>query len=170
MFYVTNLTRCDAMDCSLPASSLQGDSPGKNTGVGCQALLEGIFSTQGLNPGKPHSRQILYQLGYQGGPTNLIKTLKVIHIKRNLFKNISKTDCDASVFITHESLFLSHLKLCSLSDLWGPNWPTKPHLSDFLFYYSPPCFSLLATSLWSYLRHAGDVPTAAVSTGTSFGT
>ena len=27
------------------------DSPGKNTGVGCHALFQGIFSTQGLNPG-----------------------------------------------------------------------------------------------------------------------
>ena len=38
------------MDCSLPGSSVHGDSPGKNTGVGCHALLQGIFPTQGLNP------------------------------------------------------------------------------------------------------------------------
>ena len=38
------------------------DSPGKNTGVGCHALLQGIFPTQGSNPGLPHSRRILYQL------------------------------------------------------------------------------------------------------------
>ena len=35
------------------------DSPGKNTGVGCHFLLEGIFLTQGLNPGLPHCRQTL---------------------------------------------------------------------------------------------------------------
>ena len=40
---------CDPMDCSLPASSLHGDSPGKNAGVGCHALLQGIFPTQRLN-------------------------------------------------------------------------------------------------------------------------
>ena len=39
------------MDCSPPASSVHGDSPGKNTGVGCHVLLQGIFPTQGLNPG-----------------------------------------------------------------------------------------------------------------------
>ena len=44
-------TLCDPMDCSPPASSVHGDSPGKNTGVGCHALLQGIFSTQGSNPG-----------------------------------------------------------------------------------------------------------------------
>ena len=37
------------MDCSPPGSSVPGDSPGKNTGVGCHALLQGIFLTQGLN-------------------------------------------------------------------------------------------------------------------------
>ena len=37
------------MDCSLPGSSVHGDSLGKNTGMGCHALLQGIFHTQGLN-------------------------------------------------------------------------------------------------------------------------
>ena len=44
-------TLCDPMDCSPPGSSVHGDSPGKNTGVGCHALLQGIFPTQGSNPG-----------------------------------------------------------------------------------------------------------------------
>ena len=38
------------MDCSPPGSSVHGDSPGKNTGVGCHTLLQGIFPTQGSNP------------------------------------------------------------------------------------------------------------------------
>ena len=37
------------MDCSLPGSSVHGDSPGKNLGVCCHALLQGILPTQGLN-------------------------------------------------------------------------------------------------------------------------
>ena len=40
----------DAVDCSPPGSSVHGDSLGKNTGVGCCALLQGIFPTQRLNP------------------------------------------------------------------------------------------------------------------------
>ena len=39
------------MDCCSLGSSVHGDSPGKNTGVGCHSLLQGIFPTQGLNPG-----------------------------------------------------------------------------------------------------------------------
>ena len=42
------------------------DSPGKNTGVGCHALLQGIFPTQEPNPGLPHCRQILYGLSHRG--------------------------------------------------------------------------------------------------------
>ena len=37
------LTLCDPMDYSLPGSSVHKDSPGKNTGVGCHFLLQGIF-------------------------------------------------------------------------------------------------------------------------------
>ena len=44
------------------------NSPGQNTGVGSLSLLQGIFPTQGLNPGLPHCRQILYQLSYKGSP------------------------------------------------------------------------------------------------------
>ena len=44
------------------------DSPDQNTGVGSLSLLQGIFPTQGLNPGHPHCRRILYQLSHQGSP------------------------------------------------------------------------------------------------------
>ena len=40
--------------------------PGQNTGVGSLSLLQGIFQTQGLNPGLLHCRQILYQLSHKG--------------------------------------------------------------------------------------------------------
>ena len=40
--------------------------PGKNTGVGCHSLLQGIFLALGLNPGLPHCMQILYPLSHQG--------------------------------------------------------------------------------------------------------
>ena len=43
------LTLCDPVDCSPPGSSVM-DSPGKNTGVGCHPLLQGLFLTQGSNP------------------------------------------------------------------------------------------------------------------------
>ena len=43
-------------------------SPGQIIGVGSPSLLQGIFPTQGLNPGLPHCRRILYQLSHKGSP------------------------------------------------------------------------------------------------------
>ena len=48
----------------LDGTSVHGDSPGKNTGVGCHALLQRIFPTQGSNPCLPLCRCILYYLSY----------------------------------------------------------------------------------------------------------
>ena len=42
------------------------NSPGKNTGVGCHSLLQGIFPTQGSNLGLLHCRQFIYHLSHQG--------------------------------------------------------------------------------------------------------
>ena len=42
------------------------NSPGQDTGVGSLSLLQGIFPTQGSNPGLPHCRQTLYQLSHKG--------------------------------------------------------------------------------------------------------
>ena len=53
------LTLCDPTDCSPPGSSVHGDSPGRNTGVGCHALLQGIFPTQASNPHHLHCKGIL---------------------------------------------------------------------------------------------------------------
>ena len=61
-------TLCDPMDCSLPGSCVHRDSPGNNTGVGSGSLLQGISPTQGLNPGLPHCRQILYCVNHQRSP------------------------------------------------------------------------------------------------------
>ena len=49
------------MDCSLPGSSVHGDSAGKNTGVSCHALLQRIFPNQASNP------RLLFLLLWQEG-------------------------------------------------------------------------------------------------------
>ena len=56
------------MSESLRPHGLYRNSPGQNTGVGSLSLLQGIFPTQGSNPGLPHCRQILYQLSHKGSP------------------------------------------------------------------------------------------------------
>ena len=56
------------MNCSPPGSSAHDDSPGKNTGVGCHALLQGIFPTQGSN------LHLLGLLHWQAGSLSVIST------------------------------------------------------------------------------------------------
>ena len=59
-------------------------SSGKNIGVGCHSLLQGIFLTQGVNPDLLHCRQILYHLSHQGSPTKGRLFLCVWHFKQYL--------------------------------------------------------------------------------------
>ena len=54
------LTLWDPMDSSPPGSSIHGDSPCKNTGVGCHFHLQGIFPGQGLDPCLLHCRWLFY--------------------------------------------------------------------------------------------------------------
>ena len=65
-------TLCDPVECNPPGSPVHGDFPGKNTGVGCPALLQGIFPIQGSNPGLLHCRRILYGLSYQGSSDTVV--------------------------------------------------------------------------------------------------
>ena len=59
-------TLCDPLGLYISWNSL-----GQNTGVGSLSLLQRIFPTQGLNPGLPHCRQILYQVSHKGSPRTL---------------------------------------------------------------------------------------------------
>ena len=70
MEFLSESASCSVMSSSLWPHGLYSpwNSPGQNTGMGSLSLLQGIFPTQGSNPGLPHGRQILYQLSYEGSP------------------------------------------------------------------------------------------------------
>ena len=70
------LTLCNPLNCHPPGSSVHGDSPGKNTGVCCHALLQGIFPTLGVNSSLLHRSWILYHLSHQGSPYNWLHWFK----------------------------------------------------------------------------------------------
>ena len=77
-FSVTKRNYQRSESCSVVSNSSgphglysQGNSRDQNTGVVSRSLLQGIFPTQGSNPGLPHCRQILYQLSHQGSPKTL---------------------------------------------------------------------------------------------------
>ena len=61
-YLVMSMTLCSPMDCSSPGSSVHGIFLGKNIGVGCHFLLQGIFPTQGSNVHLLHGQADSYTL------------------------------------------------------------------------------------------------------------
>ena len=125
MYLVTLLclTLCDPMDCRPPGSSDRGDSSGKNTGVGCLALLQGIFPTQGSNPGLPHCKQIIYCMSHQG---SLKGTQQVVLKEARLLENILifiawvfKVWLDLALQVTYSACLI----LCDSMDCSPPGSP-----------------------------------------------
>ena len=69
---------CEPVDCVAQQLLCQWDSTGKNTGMGCHALLQGTFPTQGWNSSLLHCRRILYPLNHLGSPgTSRVPTFPV---------------------------------------------------------------------------------------------
>ena len=110
------LTLCDPMDYSPPDSSVPGDSPGKNTGVGCHSLLQGIFLTQGSNPGLQHRRRILYHLSHQGSLWMLEWVAYPFSRVSSPSRNCTGVSCIADGFFTswatREACIITILKQC----------------------------------------------------------
>ena len=95
------LTLCNHMDCSPPGSTVHRDSAGKNTGVGSLSLLQGIFPTQGSDPGLLHCRQILYQLSHQGSPRILERVAYPFSSGSSWPRNQIRVSCIAGGFFTN---------------------------------------------------------------------
>ena len=83
------------------------NSPGQNTGVGSLFLLQGIFPTQGWNPGLPHCRWILYQLSHKGSPIEIY--ILIISLNANQPK-CSNQKTPNSWMDTKQDLYIRHLQ------------------------------------------------------------
>ena len=92
---------CKGMNCRPSGSSVHGDSPGKHTGEGCHALLQGVFPTQGLNLGLLHCRQILCCLSHQGSPRILEWVANPFSRGSFQSRNQTRVSCIAVEFSTH---------------------------------------------------------------------
>jgi len=115
------LTLCDPMDCSVPGSCVHGNSRGKNTGVGCHSLLQGIFPTQGSNLGLLHCRQNLYCRFHHG---------ILLLILLDIYSEVGLLDCIVFLFLI----------FCEISVLFS---------TAVALFYSPisaQVFQLLASS------------------------
>ena len=76
------------------------NSLGQNTGVGSRSLLQGIFPTQGSNPGLPHCRQILYRLSHQGSPKILEWVAYLFSSGSSQPRNQTGVSCITGGFVT----------------------------------------------------------------------
>ena len=77
------------------------NSPGQNTGVGSLSLLQGIFPTQGSNPGLPHCGWILYQLSYKGSPRILEWVAYPFSSRSSWPRNWTRISCIAGKFFAN---------------------------------------------------------------------
>ena len=83
--------------------------PGQNTGVGSSSLFQGIFPTQGTNPGLPHCRWIFYQLSHQGSPGILEWVAYPVSSRSSWPRNWTWVSCIAGGFAswaTREALLI----------------------------------------------------------------
>ena len=104
--------------------------PGKSPGVGCHFILQGILPIQGLNPGLPYCRQLLYSLIHQGSPKQLGGHCLMDHTTNNLILH---------VFIPFlQSPFQTLSCLGLLHDLPFPQHHRVLPLSSFSPKVSPP--------------------------------
>ena len=116
--------------CSVVSDSLQPhrlyspwNSPGQNSGVGSLSLLQGIFPTQGSNPGLPHCRQILYRLSHKGSPRVLEWVAYPFSRGSSWPRNWTEVSCIAGRFfpkwaIREAPLFLRD----NLIQFWKARW------------------------------------------------
>ena len=100
------LILCNPMDCSLPGSC-PWDSPGKNAGVYCHALVQGIFPTQGSNP------HLLHLLHWQVGSLPLMPPGKpsLIHYSLQnlrLSSDFPTFSIGVLFFLVQDSTLISH--------------------------------------------------------------
>ena len=129
------------MDYSPPGPSVHWDSPGKNAGVDCHALLQGIFPTWGLNPHLPllHCRWILYPLSHLR-PTQLV--LFSDSIPSSVFSTATSDPftCDQAIPLLNSSssfdgpccsVAKSCPTLCNPTDCSTLSLPVPYHLQEF---------------------------------------
>ena len=137
------LTIFDPTDCSLPVSSVHGDSPSKNTGVGCHALLQETFPAQGSNPGLPHYGWILYHLKHQGSPRILEW---VVHpFSRGSFpsRNWTGVSCIPGGFFTSWATREAHVNHSIILILCGSELNKGPPMWGHIVFSRCSCFTPL---------------------------
>ena len=114
----THTYKCESESLSVMSDSLRPhgryspwNSPGQDTGVGSLSLLQGIFPTQGLNPGLPNCRQILYQLNQKGSLRILEWVAYPFSSGPSWSRNWTRVSCTAGRFFTNWTVREAHIHI-----------------------------------------------------------
>ena len=91
-------------------NSVHGYSPGKNTGVRCHALLQGIFPTKGSNPGLLHCRWFLCHLSHHLGPHTFSSVQSLSRVRLFATPSIAARQASLSITISRSSLRLMSIE------------------------------------------------------------
>ena len=121
--------------------------PGPNTGMGRLSLLQGIFPSQGSNPGLLHCRQILYQLSHKRSPRILERVAYPFSSRSSRPRNQTGVSCIAGGFFTNWTMREALLTCPFFRESSQPrDWTQVSHIdihisrqnvrSSFIFYTS----------------------------------
>ena len=101
--FIVESESCSVMSNSLWPHRLYSpwNSPGQDTRVGGLSLFQGIFPTQGLNPGLPHWRWILYQLSHKESPRILEWVAHPFCSESSWPRNWTRVSCIAGGYFTN---------------------------------------------------------------------
>jgi len=163
-FFFNFISPCAVLNHSVVSNSLRPhglhcparlycpwNSPG-NTGLGFHALLQGIFPTQGLNPGLLHCRWILYCLSHQGSPNRL--GLSWIQISYHFPNHRSSFLFCAStqIFFCIEKYFSFLLRNFQLTFK-----EKNLFIDEFIHLLSSHCVQVLNYCTWTSISYLGSV-------------
>ena len=127
--YCSGLPLPSLMDCIDP-----WNYPRQNTGVGSLSLLQGIFPTQGLNPGIPNCRQTLYQLSHKGSPKSLSHVQLFFNpMDRGAWQATACSPPGSSVHVISQARILEWVAVSFSRGSSGPRKSSSPALADRFF-------------------------------------
>ena len=99
------------------------NSPGQNSGVGSLSLLQGIFPTQGLNPGLSHGRKILYQPSHKTNSKLAYRQTYVCEKSLSPVRLCDPTDCSPPGSSVHGIFQSKILEWVAISFSMGSSQP-----------------------------------------------
>jgi len=130
------------------------NSPGQNTGVGSLSFIQGIFPTQGSNPGLPHWKQILYQVSHKGSPRLLECIAYPFSSRFSQPRNPTGVSCIAGGFFINwairEAPFICIVFLMPITN----SSHTFQEFLGIIFTKINHCQSLISSSLFFPLKQA----------------